>query len=103
MNSTGWFVRRLLLDALPAGVTQTILPTIPALEDNVTAQAGGESRIHGAYDFSSSVCALSTRGFFTHEVLSDTQGVMEVASCVRPPVHESPEDMCQSPQTYTYP
>jgi hypothetical protein len=72
VKGTGRFVRWLLLDRLPAGVTEAILPTIPALEDDVTAQAGGQPRIHGADDFSSSVCPWSTRGLFTHDVLSDT-------------------------------
>ena len=66
-------VRGLLLDRLPAGVTEAILPTIPALEDAVTAQAGGRPRIHGTDNFSSAVCASSTWGLFTHAVLSDTR------------------------------
>jgi hypothetical protein len=43
----GWLVGRLLLEHLPAGVTQAVLPAVPALKHLVTAQAGGEPRIHG--------------------------------------------------------
>jgi hypothetical protein len=74
VNGLEGLLRWLLFNRLPAGVTQTILPTVPALEDVITAQAGGQPGIHGAEDFLSSVCSLSTQGFFTHEVLSETRG-----------------------------
>jgi hypothetical protein len=73
VNGARGLLRWLLLNGLLAGVTETILATIPALEHVITAQAGGESRIDGAEDFLSSVCSSSTPGFFTHADLRGTQ------------------------------
>jgi hypothetical protein len=48
VNGLEGLFRWLLFNRLPAGVTQTILPPVPALEDVITAQAGGEPGIDGA-------------------------------------------------------
>jgi hypothetical protein len=77
-------VGRLLVNRQLAAATEAVLPAVPALEDVVTAQAGGRPRIHGAKDFPASRCSFSTRGFFTHNGLSETQGIVEVIGGVRP-------------------
>ena len=61
-NGIGWLVGRLRLDHLPAGGTEAVLPTVPALEHCVTAQAGGGPSIPGAFRG----CLPSTWGLSTH-------------------------------------
>jgi hypothetical protein len=41
----------LRLNRLSAGVTKAVLPTVPALEYGVTAQAGGKPGIRGGLGF----------------------------------------------------
>ena len=49
VNGLEGLFRWLLLDGLPAGVTQAILPPVPTLERGITAEAGDEINIRGGY------------------------------------------------------
>jgi hypothetical protein len=60
VNGLEGLFRWLLFNRLPAGVTQTILPPVPALEDVITAQAGGEPGIRGGGRFVPSVSRALT-------------------------------------------
>jgi hypothetical protein len=70
-HGIGWLIGRLLRNRLLAGITEPVLPPVPALEHRVTAQAGGPPRIYGASGFPSSGFPSLTGGIFTHDVLSD--------------------------------
>jgi hypothetical protein len=65
----GWLLGRLLRNRLLAGLTQAVLPPVPALEHRVTAQAGGPPRIDAASGFPSSGLPSVTGGVFRHTVL----------------------------------
>jgi hypothetical protein len=60
VNGLEGLFRWLLFNRLPAGVTQAILPPVPALEDVITAQAGGEPGIRGGGRFVPSVSRALT-------------------------------------------
>jgi hypothetical protein len=60
VNGLEGLFRWLRFNRLPAGVTQTILPPVPALEDVITAQAGGEPGIRGGGRFGPSVSRALT-------------------------------------------
>ena len=48
-NGMRWLARRVRLDRLATGGTQAVLPTVPALKNVVTAQAGGRPSIRGRF------------------------------------------------------
>ena len=60
VNGLEGLLRWLRFNRLSAGVTQAILPTVPALEDVITAQAGGQPGIRGGGRFVPSVSRALT-------------------------------------------
>jgi hypothetical protein len=60
VNDLEGLFRWLLFNRLPAGVTETVLPTVPALKNVITAQASGEPGIRGGGRFVPSVSRALT-------------------------------------------